>query len=357
MNLEPFFRCQKQYRRYAGLLVTLVLPCLIFSCQDDIQANRATSALADTGSKKVIAQAPYTAQTQVTVNQQRDSELNNKEKATTGKNQPAIKNTPAIYIEPRMVLVKGGRFIMGSNKSRDKSQHPEHVVHISDFMMGKYEVTVGEFRKFINSHTYVTDAEKDGFSYSFDGKNLIFPKKGVNWECDVLGNRRVNEEDHPVIHVSQNDAMAYCKWLSMQSGKEYRLPTEAEWEYAAKGGPRQENFLYSGGNNMESIGWYAWNSNYATHPVGKKAPNGLGLYDMSGNVWEWCSDWLGPYRGEEQTNPKGSDTGSFAVMRGGGWRFFAIICTNTQRRGMPPGFNGSGPGFRLASSLPQTNEK
>ena len=154
-----------------------------------------------------------------------------------------------------------------------------------------------------------------------------------------------------MIHVSWNDAVAYCEWLSKQTRKTYRLPTEAEWEYAAKGGPRHDKYVYSGGDNMDIVGWYAWNSGFATHPVGKKAPNGLGLYDMSGNVWEWCADWYGPYTDSEQTDPKGPDKGEDRVMRGGAWRFYVIRTRCTTRRHMAQDFNGSGPGFRIAASL------
>ncbi len=254
------------------------------------------------------------------------------------------------YIKPQMVFVKGGSFTMGNNAREEALEKPEHKVNLSDFWIGKYEVTVREFRKFMETHTYVTDAEKTDFSYIFDGKDLIYDKKGITWEYDVLGKKRVNEEDHPVIHVSQNDANAYCKWLSVQTGKKYRLLTEAEWEYAAKGGPRHDTFIFSGSNDMEKVGWYAWNSGFKTHPVGKKKPNGLGIYDLSGNVWEWCGDKFAPYSAAEQTNPTGPDTGSTAIMRGGGWRFYVTHTRCTTRRDMPPEFNGSGPGFRLASS-------
>jgi sulfatase modifying factor 1 len=260
----------------------------------------------------------------------------------------AVSADTSSHMAPAMVFADGGSFVMGS-KDED-AEKPEHKVIVSSFWIGKYEVTVGEFRKFMNSHTYVTDAEKTGFSWTFDGKDLIYKKSGVTWEYDVLGNKRVNEEDHPVIHVSQRDAMAYCAWLSTQTGRKYRLLTEAEWEYAAKGGIHHDTFLYSGGNNIDRVGWYVWNSNLATHPVGKKAPNSLGIYDMSGNAWEWCSDIFGPYSLQEQTNPRGSDTGSYAVLRGGGWRFYAVNTRCAKRRAMPPDFNGSGPGFRLASS-------
>lgn len=240
--------------------------------------------------------------------------------------------------------------MMGDNDHDQPDERPVHKVTLGDYWIGRYEVTVAEFRKFIEHTGYVTDGQKQGRSYTFNGKNLIYAKDSVTWECDVLGNKRVNEENHPVIHVSHNDAIAYCKWLSEQTGKAYRLPTEAEWEYAAKGGHHHEQFLYSGGNDMDKVGWFAWNSDLRTHPVGKKAPNKLGVYDMSGNCWEWCSDWYGPYTAAEQTNPTGPDTGTARVMRGGGWRFYVIKTRTTFRRSMPPEFNGSGPGFRLAAT-------
>ncbi len=254
------------------------------------------------------------------------------------------------YIKPDMIFVPGGRFKMGSGIGGEPEEMPEHFVNLSDFRIGKYEVTVGEFRKFMNSHTYVTDAEKDGFSWAFDGRSLIVQKYGVNWECDVLGNKRQNEDNHPVLHVSWNDAVAYCNWLSKQSGKAYRLPTEAEWEYAAKGGPRHDSFIYSGGNDMDRAGWYAGNSGMATHPVGQKAANGLGVYDMSGNAWEWCADLYSPYSVKEQTNPTGAATGTDRMLRGGGWRYLPTRTRNAARRPCLQGFNGSGIGFRLASS-------
>ena len=270
--------------------------------------------------------------------------------AADAKKPPQKNNNSKIYIKPDMIYVPEGSFRMGNSLRSNPEESPEHFVNISGFWIGKYEVTVGEFRKFMNSHTYVTDAEKDGFSWVFNGKTLIVEKSGVNWEYDVLGNKRHNEDNHPVIHVSWNDAVAYCNWLSKQSGRQYRLLTEAEWEYAAKGGPRHDSFIYSGGDDMDRVGWYDGNSGHTTHPVGQKAPNGLGVYDMSGNAWEWCSDFYGPYSAKEQTNPTGPDTGTDRVLRGGGWRFYAVRTRTTVRRNCLQAFNGSGIGFRLAAS-------
>lgn len=254
------------------------------------------------------------------------------------------------YLIPKMVFVKRGQFTMGCNTNDRQEEQPEHQVNLNSFWIGKYEVTVGEFRKFIKSRTYVTDAEKDGYSNVWDGENRNYDKPGVTWECNVLGNKHINEENHPVTHISRNDAIAYCNWLSKRTGKQFRLLTEAEWEYAAKGGTRHDKYTYSGGNDMYKVGWYAFNSNAATHPVGKKTPNGLGIHDMSGNVWEWCSDWYGPYGPATQTNPKGPDTGSNGIVRGGGWRYKPMRTNCTARRDMAIRFNAAGTGFRLASS-------
>ncbi len=251
--------------------------------------------------------------------------------------------------EPQLIYVKGGQFTMGDDL-RSEEERPAHVVNLSGFYIGKYEVTVAQFREFIEKSAYVTDAEKEGLSYVWDGANLIYGKNGVTWRDDVYGNRRVNEEDHPVIHVSRNDAEAYCKWLSQQTGKKYRLPTEAEWEYAAKGGIRHDKFIFSGGNEMGNVGWYAGNSGQKTHPVGKKKPNGLGVYDMSGNVWEWCSDWYALYKPDTVTNPQGPATGENGILRGGAWRFFDTRTRCTSRRDTQPAFNGSGIGFRVAAT-------
>jgi formylglycine-generating enzyme required for sulfatase activity len=236
-----------------------------------------------------------------------------------------------------MILVTGGTFQMGSNESDDEK--PVHSVMVNDFYMGKYEVTLGKFKKFVDETAYQTDAEKGDGSHIWTGSKWE-KRGGVNWKCDVEGNiRNQSEYNHPVIHVSWNDASEYCNWLSLKTGKSYRLPTEAEWEYAAKGGSQSRGYTYSGSNNAGDVAWCMENSGNETHPVGQKQPNELGIYDMTGNVWEWCSDWYGKdyYAGSPSNNPKGPSTGALRVFRGGSWGSNARDCRAAGRSGDAPG--------------------
>ena len=203
-------------------------------------------------------------------------------------------------IRPEMVFVKAGRFKMG-----DENNSPIHDVALSSFYIGKYEVTFGEYDRF----------------------------------CEATGRQKPNDEGwgrgkRPVIYVSWFDAVAYCNWLSKQenlspvykiAGDEvvfvkgrrgYCLPTEAEWEYAASGGNGSKDFLYSGGNDLGKVAWHNGNSGGKTHPAGKKIGNALRLFDMSGNVCEWCGDWYGNYPVQAQLNPTGPDSGKERCVRG-----------------------------------------
>jgi formylglycine-generating enzyme len=261
------------------------------------------------------------------------------------------------------VLIPSGTFTMGSPEG--EAGHPtdetQHQVRVSEFYMSKYEVTVAEFRKFVAATGYRTDAEKGGGSYIFDGTNYV-NTAGVNWRHGISGNvRPQSEENHPVVHVSWNDAVAYCKALSAKRGKVYRLPTEAEWEYACRAGSRTP---FSTGENLPTNqanydGNYPYNGNPTgvyrqnTVAVNRFAPNAWGLYNMHGNVWEWCSDRYDPSYYDEckanhtVINPAGSSTGSTRVLRGGSWYNLAETCRSAYRRGSTPGSRTYDLGFRL----------
>ena len=181
-----------------------------------------------------------------------------------------------------MVYVSGGTFIMGGDESSD--QTPTHSVTLSSYYICKYEVTQALWRAVMGSNPS-----------KFKGDNL------------------------PVEQVSWNDCQTFINRLNSYTGRNFRLPTEAEWEFAARGGNYSRRYKYSGSNYIGDVAWYADNSGNRTHPVGTKQANELGLYDMSGNVWEWCSDWYGSYSSYSQSNPTGATSGFGRVERGGNW--------------------------------------
>ena len=153
----------------------------------------------------------------------------------------------------------------------------------------------------------------------------------------------------PVEQVSYNDALEFCKRLSEKTGKNFTLPTEAQWEYAARGGQKspEQPELYSGSNNINEVSWFGDNSGEKTHPVATKAPNALGIYDMTGNVFEWCLDWYGSYKGAGTTDPNGPAKGVDRVLRGGSWRGEAKNCRVSYRFNYGPDHNRFNLGFRV----------
>ncbi len=266
---------------------------------------------------------------------------------------PAVEGMVYDSLAGALVLVAGGSFDMGcTSEQRDclNSEYPIHRVTLDSFYLGQYEVTVQQFKTFIEASAYVTDADREGWSFVYDELRRSWTQKnGINWRHDAIGALRTPAEyTHPVIHVSWNDARAYCEWLSRQTGEQYRLPTEAEWEFAARGGNDSKGYQYAGSDNLDEVGWYAENSGGKTHPVGQKKRNELGLYDMSGNVWEWCQDWYGDYPSSAQTNPTGPTTGSGRVDRGGSWYFVPQYCRVANRFFVGPGYRNFNVGFRLA---------
>ena len=220
------------------------------------------------------------------------------------------------------VWVAGGCYEMGCGSwtdNCDDNEKPVHQVCVDGFWIGKYEVTQGQWEQIMGSNP----------SHFDSGDN------------------------YPVETVSWDDCQIFIDDLNSRSGNIFRLPTEAEWEYAARSGGREEK--YAGGDNLDSLGWYLNNSESRTHEAGTKVANGLGIYDMSGNVYEWCSDWYasGYYAGSPPDNPQGPSTGSFRVGRGAGWRDFAWFCRSAFRGRNTPGYRDFNLGFRLAFSAGQ----
>jgi len=211
-------------------------------------------------------------------------------------------------IDPlEMVFVEGGTF------TREGAS-----VTVGDFFIGKYEVTHGLWRSVMGT----------------------------------APSRFTGNDNLPVEQVSWHDARLFIEKLNLQTAGGYRLPTEAEWEFAARGGRNSgEKYDYSGGDDINAVAWYIGNSGNRTHAAGTKAQNELGIYDMSGNVWEWVNDWYGSYDSSSQTDPTGPDTGFTRVNRGCSWNAGWLDCRVSNRRGSSPNSSYYNLGFRLASYL------
>ena len=253
--------------------------------------------------------------------------------------------TYAQYL-PEFVKVERGSFEMGSSSGYSE-ESPEHEVTLNSFSMSKYEITNKQYCAFLNEK----GNQSEGGTEWLHLEGIYVDKRKISRESD----RFVVEsgyEDHPVIYVSWFGARAYCTWLSSKIGKEVRLPTEAEWEYAARGGKNSRGYTYSGSNTLGEVAWYDGNSSLKVHKVGGKSPNELGLYDMSGNVAEWCSDWYGKYYyySSPSRNPKGPSSGSSKVLRGGSWYFHAPYCHVARRDDDNPDIRIIIYGFRVAFS-------
>jgi formylglycine-generating enzyme required for sulfatase activity len=230
-----------------------------------------------------------------------------------------VRTAENIKMDLEMVLVEGGTFMMGCTSEQGNDcfdrEKPAHRVEVGDFHIGRYEVTQAQWKMVMGSNP----------SY-FEGDDL------------------------PVASVSWNDVQEFIRLLNEQTGKRYRLPTEAEWEYAARGGNKSKGYKYSGSNYVDDVAWYYGNSGDKAHPVGTKRANELGLHDMSGNVWEWCRDWLDSYVDSAQVNPGGPSAGSARVMRGGSWGGVAQYARSAIRNRIGPDVRDGHFGFRLAAS-------
>ena len=235
----------------------------------------------------------------------------------TPKPMPTDKETFTVNgVSFTMVAVKGGTFTMGGTAEQGSDEYdwekPTHQVTLSDYMIGETEVTQELWKAVMGSNP----------SY-FSGTNL------------------------PVERVSWDDCQTFITKLNQLTGRNFRLPTEAEWEYAARGGQKSKGYKYAGSNTLSDVAWYKDNSWRNPHPVKQKQANELGLYDMSGNVWEWCQDWWGSYSSSAQTNPTGPSSGSIRVYRGGGWSGGARDCRVSDRFNYTPSLTYNYLGLRV----------
>ena len=261
-------------------------------------------------SKEVVAAIP-------TVNEVAQQASSSSSSVSFGGNTISIPVKNGISID--MVKVEAGTFMMGATSEMKKPYTDEKPVHqvtlTNDYYMGKYEVTQALWQAVMGSNPS-----------KFKSRNL------------------------PVEQVSWDDCQEFINKLNSITGRRFRLPTEAEWEYAARGGKKSKGYQYSGSSKMSEVAWYTANSGSKTHPVGKKQANELGLYDMTGNVLEWCQDWYGSYVSSSQTNPTGAFSGFFRVFRGGSWYGNAGNCRSSCRDSYNPDNRNFDLGLRLVLS-------
>ena len=225
---------------------------------------------------------------------------------------------------PEMVKVEGGEFKMGDSQLVGfNDEIPPHTVFVDGFSIGKTEITVKQWKDYCEA----------------TGKEM---PKAPDWGW---------ADDLPISNISWDEAVAYCEWLTKFTGKTYRLPTEAEWEYAAQGGKLTKGYKYSGGQWLDAVGWCNTNSDKKTHPVAQKRPNELGIFDMSGNVLEWTLDWgIERYSGENLRNPKGPEKGTDKVLKGGAYFYAPTVGRIAYRMSWEPDTKRYYFGFRVVST-------
>ena len=267
-----------------------------------------------------------------------------------------------------LMLIPAGEFMMGSSNSETGRGDDEfqHTVRITNpYYVAIHEVTFGQFLQFVAATKYMTEAETDGEGgWGYEKQEGFSQDVKYSWRDTGF----LQGDDHPVVNVSWNDAVAFCSWLTRTEGVEYRLPTEAEWEYACRAGTTA---MYQHGNNPEGLAFVgnvadgSYSEQFGTKnitpisakdgfvftsPVGRFRSNAFGLFDMHGNACEWCSDWYGNYKSSAGNDPQGPSGGSDRVLRGGGWGGTAGLCRSAGRSGLSPSYRDGNLGFRVARS-------
>ena len=268
-----------------------------------------------------IVATQQTVAQQTSVQQSNNVQLNTATQSTSSSSSSvsgaAVETITVNGVSFNMVRVDGGTFTMGATSEQgsdaDDDEKPAHQVTLSTYYIGETEVTQALWETVMGDNPS-----------KFKGENL------------------------PVEKVSWKDCQKFISQLNTATGKRFRLPTEAEWEYAARGGSKSRGYKYSGSNDLGSVAWYDYSNSSKTHNVKTKQPNELGLYDMSGNVWEWCQDWYGSYSSGSKTNPTGPSSGYKRVRRGGSWIYNARYCRSSIRFDSTPSNRSYNLGLRLA---------
>jgi formylglycine-generating enzyme required for sulfatase activity len=269
--------------------------------------------------------------------------------------QPEVIVANSIGMLLRRLNTPPARFNMGSpneEPGRDPKSEPVHRVFLDKpFFMALHEVTVGQFKAFVDDAKYQTDAESSGkgsYEFTADGKWKVNPK--INWKNPGFEQK----DDHPVVCVTWNDAMKFCAWLSKKEGKPYSLPTEAQWECCCRAGSGTKFYFGNDDRDLAQYAWYLENSDRKSHPVGQKKPNGWFFYDMGGNAWEWCRDWYSwdYYLKSPPINPTGPPKGTQRILRGGGWTGNPRYCRSAHRWRLAPNTSNANVGFRVVQ-LPE----
>lgn len=266
-------------------------------------------------------------------------------------------------IVPEMVYIPPGEFLMGSKNGEGyPPENPQHTVYLDPYYIGKYEVTNREFLRFVEETGYITQVEKNGWGWVWVGKKWR-RVRGANWKAPLGPGSSISDKmNHPVVQVSWFDAMAYCRWLSKVTGERYFLPTEAQWEKAARGtdgrrwpwGDEWDGTRLNFADKNTNCPWrdesvddgYRYTAPVGNYPGGASP---YGTMDMAGNVWEWCMDWYEPeyYAISPRINPTGPENGSSRVIRGGSWYAEKTGVRCAQRYHSHPAFGDAGTGFRV----------
>lgn len=310
-------------KRLAAIIFPLFMFCLMAQAQNSGGVIRRKTTTASPAKKKQPVRSTPQAKKKIAPTQPSAPSGRSRGKGRSGAAYSSTNNAERARVINNlinnMVYVQGGTFMMGATSEQgsdaESDEKPAHQVTLSGFYIGKYEVTQRE------------------------------------WET-IMGNNpsAFRGDNHPVENVSWDDCQEFIRKLNARTGRCFRLPTEAEWEFASRGGIKSRGYRYSGSHYLTNVAWYDVNSSEQTHDVGTRQPNELGIYDMSGNVCEWCFDWYGGYSSSSQTNPTGPLNGTGRVLRGGSWYFDFNCCRSSCRDGDDSDARHNDYGLRLVLS-------